>query len=150
MLRENSSESSETKGGFDVPNNTNNDHRGGLNDSDSVNDLTLVHESTGTVDATNNVCHTGLISTEGGQMGCVLAVVLGEGPDATGMALGTLLWQEAQIALSGSSNFLRQSAINAGKRQAYTPGSWLLLSPWYQITPERRKFSSGWNMPFQT
>jgi hypothetical protein len=105
MLREYGGKSSKTMRGFDVTNNTDNNHRRGFDDSDGVNNLTLVHKSTGTVDSTNNVGHTGLVSAEGGQVRSIIGVVLGEGSDLTEMLLGTLLGQETQVTVSGCFEF---------------------------------------------
>ena len=105
MLREHGGKSSETVGGLDVTNDTDNHHRRGFDDGDGVNNLTLVHKGTGTVDSTNNVRHTGLVSTEGGQVRGIGGVILGEGSDLTGMLLGTLLGQETQVTVSGCFEF---------------------------------------------
>ena len=50
MLRENSGKSTQTTRSFDVADNTNHNHRRGLNDTDSIANFTLVHEGTGTVE----------------------------------------------------------------------------------------------------
>merc|ERR1719506_3331931 len=50
---------------FNVPDNTNNDHRWSFNDGNSINDLALVHQRTRTVHTTDDVCHTGFVPTEG-------------------------------------------------------------------------------------
>jgi hypothetical protein len=105
MLREDRGESSETLGGFDVSDDTDNHHGRGFDDGNGVNNLTLVHEGTGTVDSTDNVCHTGLVSTEGGQVRSIAGVVLREGSDLTRMLLGALLGQETQVTLSGCFEF---------------------------------------------
>ena len=102
VLRENSGESSETLRGLDVTDDTDNNHGRSFDDADGVDDFTLVHEGTRTVDSTDNVCHTGLVSTEGGQVRGISSVVLREGSDLTRMLLGTLLGQETQVSLSGS------------------------------------------------
>mmetsp|Transcript_58207 Transcript_58207/g.142311 ORF Transcript_58207/g.142311 Transcript_58207/m.142311 type:complete len:321 (-) Transcript_58207:66-1028(-) len=92
-------------GSFDVSDDTDDDHGRGLDDRNSVDDFTLVHEGTGTVDRTDDVCHTGLVSTEGGEVRCLTGLVLGEGTDTAEMALGTLLRQETQVTTTGSFEF---------------------------------------------
>jgi len=77
-----------------------------------------VHEGAGTVDAADDVGHAGLVGAKGGEVGgggCV--GVLGEGADATGVVLGALLGQKAQVAVTGSFEL----AVGPGrieKRQA--------------------------------
>jgi len=105
MLREDGGKSSETLGGFDVSDDTDNNHGRGFDNGDGVDDLTLVHEGTGSVNSTNNVGHTGLVSTECGQVGGITGVVMGEGPNLTGVLLGSLLGQETQTSLSGCFEF---------------------------------------------
>ena len=102
VLSENSGESAKTVGGLDVSDNTNNDHGRGLNDGNGVDDFLLVHEGTSTVNSTDDVGHTGLVSTESGKVRSFLGIVLGEGSDATSMALGTLLGQESQVTTARS------------------------------------------------
>mmetsp|Transcript_11480 Transcript_11480/g.29051 ORF Transcript_11480/g.29051 Transcript_11480/m.29051 type:complete len:266 (+) Transcript_11480:1804-2601(+) len=101
MLGKDGSEGTKSLGGLDVSNNTDDDHGRGFDDGNGVNDLALVHEGTGTVDSTDNVGHTGLISTESGKVGSIRSVVLGEGSDLTRVLLGALLGQETQVTLSG-------------------------------------------------
>jgi hypothetical protein len=111
MLGEHSGKSAETKRGLDVSDNPNGNHRGSLNDGNSIDDLTLVHEGTGTVDTTDNVGHTGLVTTEGGEVGSLSLLVLGKRSDVTGMLLGTLLGQETQGTLSWSFEFTVRPVI---------------------------------------
>jgi hypothetical protein len=64
-----------------------------------------VHRGSGTVNSTDDVGHTGLVSTEGSKVGRFGLVILREGTNATGMALGTLLGQETQVTTSWSFEF---------------------------------------------
>jgi hypothetical protein len=64
-----------------------------------------VHKGTGTVDSTDNVRHTGLVSTEGGEVGSISGLVLGVGSDLTRVLLGSLLGEETQVTLSGCFKF---------------------------------------------
>ena len=117
VLREDGGEGSESLWSFDVTDDTNNNHGWGLDDGDGIDDLTLVHESTGTVDSTDNVCHTGLVSTKGGQVGSITGAVLGEGSDLTGVLLCSLLWQETQVTLSGCFEFSVRPVSEGGERK---------------------------------
>ncbi len=101
VLGKDGSQGAESLGSLNVSNNTDDDHRRGLDDGDGIDDLTLVHEGSGTVDSTDNVGHTGLVSTESGEVGGITGIVLGEGSDLTRVLLGTLLGQETQVTLSG-------------------------------------------------
>jgi hypothetical protein len=103
MLCEDGGEGTKSMGGLDVSNNSNNDHGWGLKDGDSINDFTLVHDGTRTVNSTNNVGHSSLVSTESGEVGSSRGIsVLGEGTDAAEMVLGTLLGGESHVTMAGS------------------------------------------------
>jgi hypothetical protein len=142
MLGEHSGKSAETKRGLDVSDNPNGNHRGSLNDGNSIDDLTLVHEGTGTVDTTDNVSHTGLVTTEGSEVGSLSLLVLGKGSNVTGMLLGTLLGQETQGAFSWSFEFTVRPVIQnkgngknmAGKNQNTS----LRTAPFPLSTPQQR------------
>ena len=103
VLGEDGGEGAEAAGGLDVADDTDDDHGGSLEDGDGIDDLTLVHEGTGAVNATDDVGHAGLVGAEGGEVGGGGGIgVLGEGADATGVVLGALLGQETQVAVTGS------------------------------------------------
>jgi len=58
--------STHTTGSGDVADKTNDDHRGGLNDGDGLNDFLLVHFGTDFFEFTNNVGHSSLVTEESG------------------------------------------------------------------------------------
>jgi len=65
-----------------------------------------VHDSSWTIDATDDVGHAGLVGAEGGEVaGSGGIIVLGEGADATMVMLSPLLWEETQISIAGSFEF---------------------------------------------
>jgi len=102
MLSEDGGESPQTTRGLNVSDNSNNNHRRGLKNGYGVNNLLLVHEGTGTVNSTDNVGHTGLVSTECGKVGGGRRIlILGEGAYASLMTLGTLLGEESKISVTG-------------------------------------------------
>jgi len=106
VLSEDGSQGTKTTGGFEVSNNTDDNHGGSLEDGNGINDFTLVHDGTGTVDATDNVGHTGLVGAEGGEVGRGGGIgVLGEGTDVTRVFLGTLLGEVTQVTTTGSFEF---------------------------------------------
>jgi len=103
VLREDGGQGTKTTGSLDVSDNTDNDHGRGLQDGNGIDDLTLVHNSSGTVDATDNMGHTGLVGAESGEVGWSGGIiVLGEGADATRVVLGALLGEETQVSAAGS------------------------------------------------
>jgi hypothetical protein len=102
MLCKDGGQGAKTTRGLDVSHHSYDDHGRGLEDGDRVDDLALVHEGTGTVHSTNDVGHTSLVPTECGEVGSGGGVeVLGEGTDATGVVLGTLLGEESQVTGTG-------------------------------------------------
>jgi len=105
MLGKYGGKRSQTVRGFDVSNNSDNNHRRSLNDRDGIDDFTLVHEGTRTVNATDNVGHTGLVSTERSQVAVLASIVLWEVTNATKVVLGTLLREESQVTMAGGFEF---------------------------------------------
>jgi len=100
MLGEHGRQGPKPVGGFDVPDDADDDHGRGFDDGNGVDDFALVHEGAGAVDAADDVRHAGLVPAESGQVGLIGGIVLREGTDATGVVLGALLGQEAQATLS--------------------------------------------------
>jgi len=78
VLGEDSGQGSESSGGLNVTNKTNNDHWWAFQDGDSLNNLLLVRQGSWLVDLTADVCHTSLVSEEGSEMWGNLLVILGE------------------------------------------------------------------------
>jgi len=101
VLGEDGGEGAESTGGGNVANNSDDHHLGGLHDGDSVNDLLLVHKSSGTVDVTDDVGHASLVAHEGGQVAGLAGIILGEGPDASAVVLGTSARQELEGSRAG-------------------------------------------------
>jgi hypothetical protein len=78
LVGPNCSKSAESSRGFNVPNDTDYDYGWGFNDGYSLEGLFLVELGTGTVDVTQNVCHTGLETSKSGQMDGLELVVARE------------------------------------------------------------------------
>lgn len=76
VLSPNSGQRSQASRSLDVTDSTDNDHRGGLNDGNGLNNLPLVHLGSGSVEVTDNVSHTGLVTHDGGEVDGLLGVVL--------------------------------------------------------------------------
>lgn len=66
MLGKDSCDGAKTTRSQDVANDTDDDHGRSLNDGHGLNDFFLVHLRTRTIKITDNVCHTSLVSHEGG------------------------------------------------------------------------------------
>jgi len=69
---------SHASGGVDVSDESNDDHGGSLDDGDGLNDFLLVELGTNFIDISDDVGHTGLETSEGGQVDSGLGVVSGE------------------------------------------------------------------------
>ena len=96
---------SQAVGGGDVANNTNNHHGGSLQDGDSLNCLLLVELGSRSLDLSHHVTHTSLEAHEGGQVGSLGSIVLGERPNATSVVSSSLLGQVLQGPVTGSFEF---------------------------------------------
>lgn len=101
VLSPDSGERAETTGGLDVADDTNHNHGGRLDDRSGLDDLTLVHLRTGTVEVANNVSHTGLVAHEGRQVDGLLGVILGERLALAAVARGALARKETKRAVTG-------------------------------------------------
>jgi len=69
---------SETSWGFDVSDDSDNDHGWGFDDGDSLNDFLLVQLGTWLINISDDMTHTSLESSEGGQVWLLLLVILWE------------------------------------------------------------------------
>jgi hypothetical protein len=78
VLSPDSGKGTETTGGLDVSDQTNNAHRGGLDDGDGFDDFLVVDLRSGLCGLTEDVGHTGLVAHEGGEVAWLASVVLGE------------------------------------------------------------------------
>lgn len=86
----------ETTRSLDVTDNTNDDHGGSLDDGNGLDNLLLVHLGAGTVQVTDNVGHTGLVTHEGSQVDGLGSIILGEGLGLAPVAGSTLAGQESK------------------------------------------------------
>jgi len=105
MLGPDGGQSAETRGSLDVANDTDADHRGGLDNGDGLDDLLLVELGTGFVHITEDMGHTSLEAHEGGQMAGLLDVISGERLDLAVVMSGTLAGQKTQGTVAGSFEF---------------------------------------------
>uniref|UniRef100_A0A4W3IEB4 Uncharacterized protein n=1 Tax=Callorhinchus milii TaxID=7868 RepID=A0A4W3IEB4_CALMI len=106
VLGEDSFEGAEAAGGLHVAHEPNDHHRGRLNNCHRLHHLLLVHlcEETRTrsVDLTNNVGHSRLVSQERRQVDGLAGVILGEALDLAPVPAASLAGQEAQGSVTGS------------------------------------------------
>jgi len=78
FLGPNGGESSQTSGGFDVSDDSDNDHGRAFNDGDGFNDFFFVVFGTGSFDVSKDVGHTSFESGEGGHVTGLAGVIFGE------------------------------------------------------------------------
>merc|ERR1719251_344495 len=95
VLCPDSLESPHASGGLNVSNNTDADHRRGLEDGDGLDNLLLVDLGSGSVHLSHDVSHAGLVTHEGGQVDRLGGVILGEALDLAPMTLGPLFGEES-------------------------------------------------------
>jgi hypothetical protein len=67
---------SQSSGSLDVTDNTDDDHRWGLDNGNGLDDFSLVHLGSGSVKVSDDVSHTGLVTHTGGEMDGLLGVIL--------------------------------------------------------------------------
>lgn len=96
---------SETSWGFDVSDDSDDDHGWGFDDGDGFDDLLLVQLGAWLIDISDDVAHTGLESGEGSQVDWFLWVILGERPYSSSVMSGSLSGAESQVTLSGTGEF---------------------------------------------
>jgi len=60
-----------------------------------------VHLGSRSVEVTDNMGHTGLVSHDSGEMNRLLGVILWEGLDFATMTSSTLSWEETQRTMTG-------------------------------------------------
>ena len=102
MVGPDGGQSTETIGGLDVTDHTDNNHRGSLNNGDGLTGLlTVPHLGTRHGDLTKNVGHTGLVAHEGSEVTRLLFVVLGEGTNTSSDGLRALPGKESQRTMAG-------------------------------------------------
>jgi hypothetical protein len=95
----------ETAGGFEVTNETDNVHGRALEDGDGFDGFLLVELGTGLVDFTEDVSHTGLVTDESGQVAFLGLVITGKALDFASLTRATLTGQETQRTTAGMFKF---------------------------------------------
>jgi len=105
VLGPDSGQRAETTRSLDVSDNTDDNHRRGLDDSGCLDDFLLVHFGSNTLELSDDVGHTSLVAEEGGKVDGLLWVILGEGLDTTTVGSSSLLWQEAERTVTGVFEF---------------------------------------------
>ena len=94
-------EGTETVGGLDVANKTNDEHGGSLEDGDGLDDLLLVALGASTVDLTDDVGHASLVANEGSKVSRLAGIVLREAADLTTVLLGPLARHVSERTAAG-------------------------------------------------
>jgi len=101
MFSPDGGESTETTGGFNVSNNTNDDHWGSFDDGDSFDNFLLVHLGSRSVEISDNVGHTSLVTEESGKVDRLGSVILGEGFTFTSVSGASFFRQETKGTTTG-------------------------------------------------
>jgi len=91
-----SGQSAKTVGGLNVSNNTNDIHGWGLQDSDSLNSLLLVKLGSRSLNFTNNVGHSSLVTNEGSEVDRLAGIIAREGTNPASVVLSPLLGEELE------------------------------------------------------
>jgi hypothetical protein len=86
MLSPDGGQGPQTAGSLDVADKAHDDHRWGINNGNSLNDLLLVRLGTGAVEVADDGGHTSLVAESGSQVDGLLGVILGEGLDTAAVA----------------------------------------------------------------
>lgn len=115
MLGEDSLVGAESLRSLDVSDDTDNGHRRSLNDGDGLDSLLLVETRTRTVDVTENVGHTGLVTHKGSQVASLLGVILREGAELTVVLAGTLAGKKSQRTVTGALKLTVRHLSTNGK-----------------------------------
>lgn len=76
MLGPDGGQRSQSSGSLDVTDNTDDNHRWGLDNGNGLDDFSLVHLGSGSVKVSDDVSHTGLVTHTGGEMDGLLGVIL--------------------------------------------------------------------------
>jgi len=97
-----SGKSAKTVRGGDVTNNTDDNHRRGFQDSDSLDGFLLVELGTRTFDFADDVGHTSLVANEGSQVRRKGGIIAREGSDSSVVMLGALLGQVLERTVTRS------------------------------------------------
>lgn len=96
---------SKTSWGLDVSNQTNNLERRGFNDGDGFNFLLLIEFSLGSVDISEDVGHTSLESSKGGEVRSLRGIIPRERSYLSPVVGGSLSGKETKMTLSGATVF---------------------------------------------
>jgi len=98
-------EGSEASWRLDVADNTDTDHGRGFEDGHWFDDFLFVELGALSCDFTDNMCHTGLVSDETGQVARLGLVVLRVGLEAAEMTSASLSWEESLGTVSRCFEF---------------------------------------------
>ena len=105
FLGPNSGKSTESTGGIDVTDETNNGHGGSFDNSHGFDDFLLMELGTNAVDFTHDVGHTSLETSEGSEVASLLGIILGERSNATSVVSGSTSGGKTEVTMSGGFEF---------------------------------------------
>jgi len=105
MVGPDGGQSAKTSRGGNVSNDTDDNHRRGLNDGDGLDSLLLVKLGSRALNLSHDVRHTGLVAHEGGQVARIGGIVSGERSNASSVVTGSLLRKVLQRTATGVFEF---------------------------------------------
>ena len=100
MFGPDSGQRSQSTGSLDVTDNTDDNHRWGLDNGNGLDDFSLVHLGSGSVKVSDDVGHTGLVTHTGGEVDGLLGVILGESLNSTPVSGSSLPGEESKRSRS--------------------------------------------------
>jgi hypothetical protein len=105
FLGPNGGEGSETSGGFNISDNSDNDHRGAFDNSNGFNNFFFVQFGSRSFDISEDVGHTSFESGEGGHVAGFGGVIFGERSASSSVMSGSSSGFESKISVSGGFEF---------------------------------------------
>ena len=100
VLSEHSGEGAETLRSLNVTDNTDNDHRRSFENGNGFDNFLLMSLATRTIQGTDDVSHTSLVTHEGSKMGLLRGIILGEASDVTTVVSASLTGEETEITVT--------------------------------------------------
>lgn len=105
FLGPNGGKGSKTSGGFDISDNSDDNHRGGFDNGNGFDNFFFVEFGTGFLNVSENMGHTSFESSESGKMDGGSDVISGERSTSTSVMSGSSSGSESKISVSRGFEF---------------------------------------------
>jgi hypothetical protein len=105
FLGPNSGEGSKTSGGFDVSDDSDNNHGGTFDNGNGFNNFFFVQFGSGSFDISENVSHSSFESGKGGQMAGFGGIIFGERSGSSSVMSGSSSGDKSKISVSRGFEF---------------------------------------------